>query len=137
MKRFWLGALVGLNCSPARESDITQFRLSQGLEELPSSYEGFLRVAGAGCGELWVGSDVFLPHRFDLREAAEELLAENGVDSDVLQAHDLVIGMHQGYQFLYLSSLSSDPPVFRWSEGGGVQQVGASFTSFVLDLLPS
>lgn len=47
-----------------------------------------------------------------------------------------MIGMHQGYEFLYLSGGGDDPPVFRFTEGDDQPlQVAARFTDFVVEAL--
>lgn len=132
---FWKNELRFVRCRKASPSEIIELKKQLGVSSLPASYEAFLLVAGKGCGDLWAGSDMFLPPRFNFRLAANELLAENEIDL-FLKADDVVIGMHQGYQFLYLAGSGDDPPVFRWSEGKAEPvQVAESFTALVTESL--
>jgi len=49
-----------------------------------------------------------------------------------LSATDVVIGMHQGYNFLYLSGPGDDPAVSGWDESVGSRGViSESFTALV------
>lgn len=128
---FWIDRLGSVRCTAASPGDVLALQEQQGLSSLPASYEAFLLVAGKGCGDLWIGSDMFLPPRFNFRTAAEELLRENGLQS-FLGVNNVVIGMHQGYQFLFFSESGDDPAVSRWSEGRiGRVQIADSFTSLV------
>lgn len=131
---FWRSRLRRLRCKSASAKEIDALRKDQQLDLLPAAYEAFLLVAGRGYGDLWVGTTAFLPDLLGVRHSAEELFAENQVES-FLQPRDVVITMHQGYQFLYLSGPGADPPVFRSLEGAVGVQVSESFTSLIEVLL--
>lgn len=138
-ERWWRKELAGFDCSPADESEVVQLRTEQPLGDLPVAYESFLRVAGRRCGELWVGSDNFFPELLGLRSAAHELLATTNAEFRLTERH-VAIGMHQGYQFLYLDVTEPrpDPPVFRYVEGHQhATQVSPSFTALVTSLTGS
>ncbi|MFI1094057.1 SMI1/KNR4 family protein [Streptomyces sp. NPDC020917] len=79
------------------------------------AYRRFLELAGGGIGLFLEGSDVFHPPVLGLREAAEDLLAENNVPA-ALASTDRVILMHQGYWFDYLKGTGPDPEVWTYTE---------------------
>ena len=132
---FWRSALQRTRCKSAESKEVDALKEDQGLGSLPAAYEAFLLVAGRGCGDLWVGTTAFFPDLLGVRGAAEELFAENRLES-FLQPDDVVITMHQGYQFLYLSGPGADPPVFGCIEGGAGVVVAESFTSLLTHLVP-
>ena len=131
---FWRSAFKRNRCKKAKPKEIDVLKEDQGLQSLPTAYEAFLLVAGRGCGDMWVGTTAFFPDLIGLRRSAEELFAENQVQS-FLEPDDVVITMHQGYQFLYLSGPGADPPVMRSIEGGAGVQVAESFTALVTHLI--
>ena len=94
---------------------------------LPAAYRGFLEVAGRACGRLWVGTDAFYPVLLGVKQDAIELMEEFHAPFS-LAATDVVIGMNQGYEFLYLSGPGDDPPVSGWHESHGSR--GVIFDSF-------
>jgi hypothetical protein len=55
---------------------------------------------GHGAGKFLRGTDAFCGTLFALRQAAEELLEENGINYR-LPTNVFVFSMHQGYEFLY------------------------------------
>lgn len=61
------------------------------------------------------GSDVFHPAVLGLRQAAEDLLAENDVPA-ALGPTDRVILVHQGYCFDFLHGAGPDPEVWTYDE---------------------
>lgn len=100
------------------------------------AYEAFLTVAGRGCGRLWVGSDVFFPQLLDVRNDARFLVEVELGMPFMVKDDDVVIGMHQGYQFWYMSTLDDDPPVSMFSEADRRPvPLADSFTQLVLDAL--
>lgn len=132
---WWRSRLADVNCVGLDSGEVAAVLADQGVARLPAAYAGFLEVAGRQCGPLWSGSDAFFPTLLGLRVAADELLDEWEIDAD-LAANDVVVAMHQGYEFLYLPQGEDDPPVMRFTEGNAVaQQVGPSFTRFVVSAL--
>lgn len=85
---------------------------------LPLAYREFLLIMGYGAGALFRGTDAFYRRLSELREGAEELLAEDNADFK-MPADCFVFAMHQGYQFwfFYLSEAVEDPPVYYYYEG--------------------
>lgn len=132
---WWRSRLAEISCVGLENGELAAVVADQSVTRLPAAYEGFLKVAGKQCGALWAGSDAFFPALLGLRAAADELLAECETDID-LAANDVVVAMHQGYEFLYLPEGGDDPPVMRFIEGDAVpHEVGPSFTQFVLSAL--
>jgi hypothetical protein len=80
-----------------------------------AAYRRFLELAGGGVGTFLQGSDVFHPLVLGLRQAAEDLLAENKVPV-TLASTDRVILMHQGYCFDFLQGSGPDPEVWTYNE---------------------
>ena len=68
-------------------------------DAVPEAYREFLAVAGRGMDEFLVGSDFTVDELDGVREAADELLAESGLQP--LQPTAFVFAMHQGYQFYF------------------------------------
>jgi SMI1 / KNR4 family (SUKH-1) len=112
---------------PAEIAGCTQEEVSS-LEKrfgivLPEIYRDWLRVMGRGAGHYLEGSDAFYPGLLELRDAAGELLRENGQPFSLAQ-DAFVFLMHQGYQFLYFRTepLDPDPPVILYLEGESPEQ---------------
>lgn len=84
---------------------------------LPGIYRAYLARLGRREGEFLIGSDFGYPTILTLREAAEELLAENNA-TITLPANAFVFLMHQGYQFLFFHAdgVNDDPPVYWYME---------------------
>jgi hypothetical protein len=103
---------------------------------LPQLYREFLLTMGHGAGKLFRGTDIFYVSLFELRQAAEELLEDNGVDFR-LPGDSFVFSMHQGYEFLYFEvSDGQDPPVYQFVEGDEAPaKQWESFSEFLLDSL--
>lgn len=99
---------------------------------LGAAYACFLRLVGGGAGHFLQGSDLFYPRVLGLREAADELLSENGV-SFRLGDSDRVILMHQGYQFEFLRGGGPDPEVWSYCEGTDAEpaRLHARFTDWL------
>lgn len=80
--------------------------------ELPKCYCDFLRAMGRGAGSFLVGTDFTYPDIMDLRESAECLLAECGVNFR-LPANAFVFADHGGYNFVFFyCDGEDDPPTF-------------------------
>lgn len=99
--------------------------------ELPSAYRAFLRIAGRGCGPLWVGSDWTYPRVLELREDTDELLAEHG--HGPLAADEVPFLLHQGDDAWFLRWAGPDLEVWRCCEGveEWPRRLRDSFTLFV------
>lgn len=98
------------------DAEIADLESRLGLR-LPQRYREFLRKAGRGAGRLFRGTDVFYPALLNLQGWATELVAEEG-GPFVLPADAIVIGMHQGYEFLFIrAGEGDDPAVYRFVEG--------------------
>ena len=66
---------------------------------------------------VWDGHDHGIGALEPINEAAGELLIEDGSECE-LKPTDLVIWMHQGYQFIFIpTDQGDDPPVFFYTEG--------------------
>jgi len=129
---WWRERLADIDCEPASDDEIERIATDQEVV-LPAAYETFLRVAGRRCGQLWLGSDAFVPALFGLREHAADLMRDASLE---LAPADVVIGSHQGYEFLLLHGGGADPEVRRFTEGTpGTVVVATSFSSLVLDAL--
>ena len=128
---WWTTVLVDVDFIGVNERELAEIAADQNCV-LPLAYSNFLRVAGRRCGSLWLGSDAFYPAILGLERDAEDLMRESGLPFR-LHESDVVIAMHQGYQFLFLSGGTHNPPVLRFSEQEGVAElVNEQFTSFVL-----
>lgn len=133
--QWWAAALVGVERVGLGSDEVAAVARDQGLSELPGAYDGFLRSAGRRCGDLWLGSAAFYPDILGLRLAATDLLEEANAALR-LAPTDIVVAMHQGYEFIYLSGPGEDPPVRVYSEGDVVsRELGPQFSSFVLAAL--
>ena len=131
---WWTTVLVDVDCIGVNERELAEIASDQDCV-LPLAYSNFLRVAGRRCGSLWRGSDAFYPAILGLKRDAEELMRECGSPSG-LHDSNVVIAMHQGYQFLFLAGDTLDPSVRRFSEQDGVAElVNEHFTSFMLSTI--
>ena len=130
-RRWWRDELEGVDCQGLSDTEIEQVALDQGVE-LPEAYAGFLAVAGRRCGDLWIGTTAFYPAILGLRDDATELLTEDEADWTLADT-DVVIAMHQGYTFLYLSGREPDPAVHRYVEGEErSERIFERFSSLIL-----
>ena len=97
---------------------------------LPSAYRQFLGGAGKFAGSFMEGSDFLLNDLIDINEAAVELADDEGLGNEV-RGHPVFL-MHQGYQFLFFADGdSNDPPVMRFLEGEGIDQVASAFSEWL------
>lgn len=87
---------------------------------------------GRGAGEFWIGTDFRFPDLFDVRATAESLLAE-GEATWKLAAADFVFAVHQGYQFLFFTTgTTNDPEVLHWEDGDdAARSVAPSFSAWL------
>ena len=82
-----------------------------------------------------MGTVAFFPELLGVRKAALDLLHECGAPFELAQ-DEVVIGMHQGYNFLYLQAGTTDPAVWRYMEGDRQPvQVAEHFTELVIRAL--
>lgn len=84
--------------------------------KLPFTYKEFLRNFGKGTNKFMVGTDYTYKFLLDMKEATDELLAEN--DLPPLVDKTFTCWMHQGYQFafFYCDGINEDPPVYYFNE---------------------
>ena len=107
-----------LGCSRDEiESLVQQFR-----GKLPHSYLHFMEVAGNGIDDFLKGSDFTLKDLEGVREAADDLLREAGLEP--LSPDAFVFVMHQGYQFYFFH----DGCVYYFQEGA--DHIEKRFDSF-------
>jgi len=108
---------AGLNGTPCRPADVEALEAEAGVH-LPAAYRAYLLLMGLIPDPLFTGTDCSLHHLHGLREAADELLAENGRPFE-LPPVAFVFLMHQGYQFMYFvcGEATDDPPVYHYMEG--------------------
>ena len=98
---------------------------------LPTFYTEFLLRMGRGAGAYMRGSDVFYPELLQVRRYAEELLREAGVNFQLGQ-NDFVFFVHQGYQFAYFQTdTSDDPPVWYFYETWKSPEKRKSLSAFL------
>ena len=132
--RIVLSGLAGFSeIKGCGREEVDEVRASFGFP-LPGLYEAFLRVMGRGAGRLYVGTDIFYPEVLGNREAAEDLLGEDGV-AFTLSPRDFVFSMHQGYQFMYFTAAEGedDPPVYYYTEGGSPVRVADRLSEFLME----
>lgn len=99
--------------------------------KLPLAYKDFLSLFGKETENFLAGSDFTYPRVLELRESAENLLAETG-SSYSLKKNDYVFFMHQGYAFLFFTvDGSPDPPVMRYQEFEEIAQATKSFSEWL------
>ena len=104
---------------------------AQAARTLPASYRLFLSLLGHGAGEFLEGTDFRIEEVPGLTESAAELLTECGVDFKPPEGW-FVFCMHQGYQFLFFDCTEGDDPsVWRYADGGEVEQVFGCFSDWV------
>ena len=83
---------------------------------LPQPYIIFLKTLGKNTDLFLNGTDFLFDKLFKLREYAIDLLDKDGI-SDILEANDFVFMSHQGYQFLFFKTSSSDTSIYYYEEG--------------------
>jgi hypothetical protein len=113
------------------EAEVASIERTFGLT-LPRAYRAFLLRMGKAAGEFWTGTNYQFPELLELRETAEALLIEGGARWQ-LGAPDFVFAVHQGYQFLFFrTGTSDDPEVFHYLEGDeGARSVAPSFSAWL------
>ncbi|QNE22459.1 hypothetical protein F1D05_36870 [Kribbella qitaiheensis] len=97
-------------CSP---QEIGEIKARQGVSAIPGEYLCYLQHIGRGAGSFQKGTDAYYPNVLDLKEAAEELLEENG-SKIVLGPKSLVFEMHQGYEFAWFPDVETNRPAVNW-----------------------
>lgn len=98
---------------------------------LPKVYRDFYALCSRSVPANLVGTDLWNNNRFDLNEAAVELLQENNMEN-FLQSDDFVFMMHQGYIFWYFKANGDpDPIVFRYHEGDAGPYNFGRFSGFI------
>lgn len=101
---------------------------------LPEVYEQFLTMMGRQAGRFFQGTDMYYPAILGLNEDAAQILEEESAGL-VLPETAIVFSMHQGYQFMFMSSdEGDDPPVYYYIEGADqfVRKYD-HFSQFLLD----
>jgi hypothetical protein len=109
------------------DGDVIQEIAGDQPAPLADAYRWFLEAAGRGAGRFLQGSDVFHPEIIGLRQAARELLDDDGFLTD----DDRVILMHQGCQFDFLRGRGPDPEVWSYCEGNAPERHYARFTDWL------
>lgn len=99
------------------EAEIETLMTDQGITFLPELYRQFLLILGKQSGLLFQGTDAQYKYLMGMKEAAVELLQENGNPFD-LPSDAFVFRMHQGYEFLYFLTADKheNPPIYRYLE---------------------
>lgn len=84
---------------------------------LPQDYKYFLKHMGKTGDKFLRGEDCFYNRIFELKEYANELLAEDNSQFKFKEEH-FVFYSHQGYIFAFFdTSLSENPPIYYYFEG--------------------
>lgn len=99
------------------EAEIETLMTDQGVTFLPELYRQFLLTLGKQSGLLFQGTDAQYKYLMGMKEAAVELLEENG-NPFALPAEAFVFRMHQGYIFFYFltTDKNENPPIYRYLE---------------------
>ncbi|MBZ0319372.1 MAG: SMI1/KNR4 family protein [Anaerolineae bacterium] len=99
------------------EAEIEILMTNQGVTFLPELYRQFLLTLGKQSGLLFQGTDAQYKYLMGMKEAAVELLQENGKPF-ALPADAFVFRMHQGYTFFYFltGDKNENPPIYRYLE---------------------
>jgi hypothetical protein len=109
--------------------EITRIESKVG-QRLPGVYRDFLAVVGRSSGGFMRGSDLACDQLLRINREARDLTREGGLS---LSSSAFVFLMHQGYQFLCFDlGAGADPEVSRFEEGGAIQRLGVSFSSWFL-----
>jgi hypothetical protein len=116
--------------------EIEEIMTDQKVDRLPQAYTCFLKRIGRGAGELLIGTDAFYPRLIGVKDAAIELITEDGAPIQ-LPPDSLVIGMHQGYQFFWLPTVAQDDPkVLMFQEGDRTpHREWGTFSSYLNDMI--
>jgi hypothetical protein len=99
---------------------------------LPDVYKDFYDLCSISIPVNLVGTDLLNNYSYsDLRNGADELLEEDGVDN-FLKSDDFVFMMHQGYMFWYFKANGdSDPLVHGYYEGKLKPDTFGRFSDFI------
>jgi hypothetical protein len=118
------------------DREIEEIMTDQKVDRLPQAYTCFLKRIGRGAGELLIGTDAFYPRLIGVKDAAIELLTEDGAPIQ-LPPDSLVIGMHQGYQFFWFPTVAQDDPkVLMFQEGDRTpNREWDTFSSYLNDMI--
>lgn len=117
-----LKAFTSLRNPQGCSADEVKSLTKQSEAVLPDSYRLFMELAGNGVDDFLRGSDFTIQDLEGVKEAADELLVEAGLDP--LPSNAFVFVMHQGYQFYFFQ----DDAVYYFQEGA--KQVEKRFDSF-------
>jgi len=118
------------------DREIEEIMADQKVDCLPQAYTSFLERLGRGAGGLLKGTDAFYPRLIGVKDAAIELLTEDGAPIR-LPPDSLVIGMHQGYQFFWFPTVAQDDPkVLMFQEGDRIpHREWGTFSSYLNDMI--
>ncbi len=85
---------------------------------LPDVYKRFYNLCAVSIPDTLIGTDLLNNFSYyHLRNSAEELLQDDGVDN-FLKSEDFVFMIHQGYMFWYFKADGeADPIVYGYYEG--------------------
>ena len=99
---------------------------------LPKVYRDFYELCSSTIADSLVGTDLINNYSyFDLRNGADELLQEDGIDN-FLESDDFVFMMHQGYMFWYFKANGdSDPIMYGYYEGKLKPDTFGRFSDFI------
>lgn len=98
---------------------------------IPDAYKEFLMWAGHDAGFLLRGSNYRISDIKEIQGWAVELLKENGL-REILPPIRYVFLEHQGYTFLYFTTLTSNnPDVYQYEEGYLEGKNRGKFTEFL------
>jgi hypothetical protein len=118
------------------DQEIEELMADQEVARLPLSYKWFLRTMGRDAGPILRGSQAFFPQLLGMKSAGIELLSENNA-KETLGPDSFVIGLHQGYQLFWLSSVAdSEPAVLMFQEGERVHsRKWNNFEAYLTDVV--
>ena len=78
---------------------------------LPEAYKDFYNLCAFSIPKNLIGTDLLNNYSYsDLRNGADELLEDDGVDN-FLKNDDFVFMMHQGYMFWYFQADGNPNPI--------------------------
>jgi hypothetical protein len=98
-----------IDCYPCSQPEIQKV-IEYAGGKLPTAYIEFLQEMGRGTEPGFLrGHSCFIDEIFDLRNWAEELLAENEFGKS-LKDEDFVFWMSQGYQFAFFKLIEGEDP---------------------------
>lgn len=133
-----LGYILPEHIRPCNEAQVQWFERMVGVR-FPLAYREFLLWAGNGLGDVMVGSEFYFGQlvQYNYREYARDLLIENHLNHDAIDAHVIIIYSHQGYQFSYIrADEGENPPVYSYDEGrGGIKRHHDCYTDMIENLI--